>query len=1536
MDNVVLEKLKLANAKLKEFDSYKSEPIAIVGMGSRFPGNSADLDSYWDLLANGRSGIGRVPDDRWSVQEFEGDELYQPGKIVSDRGGFVPHLKDFDERVFEIAPIEAKYLDPQHRLLLEVSWETFENAQFDIGSINQTALGIYLGISNSDYAYTLFDSDYDELNPYFSTGNSHSTAAGRLSHFYGSKGPCVSLDTACSSSLVGIHYAVQALRTRECDVALAGGVNRILSPIVSICFSQAHMLSPDGECKTFDEAANGYVRGEGCGMVLLKRMSDAVKENRPILGIIRGSAINHDGRSSGLTVPNGPSQQQLVRDALKNAKLSPDDISYIEAHGTGTELGDPIELGALGAVFSDGRSEQEPLRVGSVKTNIGHLEPAAGIAGFIKTVLALQHKTIPPHLNFSRPNPHVDWSELGIKIPQQSEPWQPRNGRRIAGVSSFGFSGTNAHVIVEEAPERAEVVGRSKRNAHLLTLSAKSGEALEGLRKAYIDFLQNSPADAGSICHHAGAGRSDFAYRIAVTGEDKDALRQQLQKLTPADFSAPVMQANRIAVLFTGQGSQYLGMGKVLYDSNKYFRHQIDHCAELLTPTLSRPLTEILWGDAEALIDDTRYTQVALFALEYSLFRWWEYQGLKPHYVMGHSVGEYVAACVAGVFSLEDGLRLMEACGRLMAERAEAGGMLAVLADGKRVEELLAQQGDRKLSIAAYNGPRNTVVAGCPEALQRFGQTLEQQAIAQVPLVVSHGFHSPQMAPVLDAFREVAESVTYHRPQLGLVSNVSGAVDNECWTQADYWVTHIMAPVKYAQSVTALLSVGVSCFVEVGPHPVLTALGRQISREGCWLSTLQRGRDDWDSLTESLGTLYRQGHVLAWQHLDEGERVVAVDLPLYPFNRQPYWITEEVDALSVYGAVEPTEPETTKYLYQVKWQEVQLPPPVHVSDPCNWILVLPDHNTPPGFITNISETEEPDRLTRLDVDYSDSGSLIQACERLAAALENTCDCSSRLVLVVPDAVDRTDREYENWKAFLSLAGKAFSMLWSLRLNDLPVIFLGADEDIGREGTQALNSLLKGSMTGLVNVLNAEHPGNRHLSILAENLSTINLESLGSEIAAERSESAVRWIGGKRYVARLSSKDLAPDASASFQYSGDDSILITGGLGAIGFQIAKSLVQKNVREIVLTGRRPLDARLQERLESLQSGTAKVVYYSCDVADHSALAELIDRLKPRLTGIIHCAGSLSDRLMRDLTAEDIETTLNAKLLGAWSLYSLTRGLSLKSFVLFSSAAPLMGTPGQSLYSFANGFLDQLALAGCRESEAAVVSLGWPVWEGLGMAESAYAAERLSGLEALPATKGVRLFHQLLRSHRGAVGILPVEWETLQQDNPAADRLIRSYPYFDQICSTPADATQLDPHPLLSELETVPVNLRADRLLEELQKIVAQVMRVGDWRQVDVTTGFIELGVESLTAMEIIAAIERCLGLKIPNTALFDYPTLIGVRDLICGLSPYRDLIQPEMFASDPVLDSDIVPSPTTPTSASSIGQELQELDYWLNEG
>src|SRR5690554_356995 len=889
MDNVVLEKLKLANAKLKEFDSYKSEPIAIVGMGSRFPGNSADLDSYWDLLANGRSGIGRVPDDRWSVQEFEGDELYQPGKIVSDRGGFVPHLKDFDERVFEIAPIEAKYLDPQHRLLLEVSWETFENAQFDIGSINQTALGIYLGISNSDYAYTLFDSDYDELNPYFSTGNSHSTAAGRLSHFYGSKGPCVSLDTACSSSLVGIHYAVQALRTRECDVALAGGVNRILSPIVSICFSQAHMLSPDGECKTFDEAANGYVRGEGCGMVLLKRMSDAVKENRPILGIIRGSAINHDGRSSGLTVPNGPSQQQLVRDALKNAKLSPDDISYIEAHGTGTELGDPIELGALGAVFSDGRSEQEPLRVGSVKTNIGHLEPAAGIAGFIKTVLALQHKTIPPHLNFSRPNPHVDWSELGIKIPQQSEPWQPRNGRRIAGVSSFGFSGTNAHVIVEEAPERAEVVGRSKRNAHLLTLSAKSGEALEGLRKAYIDFLQNSPADAGSICHHAGAGRSDFAYRIAVTGEDKDALRQQLQKLTPADFSAPVMQANRIAVLFTGQGSQYLGMGKVLYDSNKYFRHQIDHCAELLTPTLSRPLTEILWGDAEALIDDTRYTQVALFALEYSLFRWWEYQGLKPHYVMGHSVGEYVAACVAGVFSLEDGLRLMEARGRLMAERAEAGGMLAVLADGKRVEELLAQQGDRKLSIAAYNGPRNTVVAGCPEALQRFGQTLEQQAIAQVPLVVSHGFHSPQMAPVLDAFREVAESVTYHRPQLGLVSNVSGAVDNECWTQADYWVTHIMAPVKYAQSVTALLSVGVSCFVEVGPHPVLTALGRQISREGCWLSTLQRGRDDWDSLTESLGTLYRQGHALSWQHLDEDNQAAWVQLPNYVYHRTEQW-----------------------------------------------------------------------------------------------------------------------------------------------------------------------------------------------------------------------------------------------------------------------------------------------------------------------------------------------------------------------------------------------------------------------------------------------------------------------------------------------------------------------------------------------------------------------------------------------------------------------------------------------------------------------
>ena len=803
-------KLALAAQKMEpSLELLRAEPIAIVGMGCRFPGGALDPRRFWELLREGRDAIGPIPANRWDTDYFYDADKDAPGKMYTRSGGFLSQVDGFDPAFFAITPREAMSMDPQQRLFLEVSWEALEDAGLPASNLQGSATGVFTGIGTSDYVWLQQGTgDFEGLDAYHATGNALSAAAGRLSFFLGLKGPSLAVDTACSSSLVAVHLACQSLRLREINLALAGGVSLILAPQNSIAFSRARMMAPDGRCKTFDAQADGYGRGEGCGVVVLKRLSDALVAKDRILAVIRGSAVNQDGPSGGLTVPNGPAQQAVLRQALQNAGVEPGQVSYVEAHGTGTPLGDPIEVGALAAVYGEGHSNEEPLLIGSVKTNIGHLETAAGIAGLIKVVLSLQEGQIPPHLHFQRPNPHLSWESLPVRVAAGGQPWPAGSSRRLAGVSAFGFVGTNAHVIVEEAPPLEDQGESSEPPVHLLCLSAKSKEAVRELAGQYRDYLgSGQPVKLADLSYTAHAGRDHFSSRLAVVGAERKELSHRLEahvrgEQVPGLWAGPSGAARgKVAFLFTGQGAQYVGMGRGLYERHPFFRETLERCEALFRPHLDRSLIDLLYGAqaSEEMLAQTQYTQPVVFSIGYALAELWRSWGLIPDLVAGHSIGEYAAACVAGVFSLEEAVPLVALRAQLMQALPAGGAMAAVLAGEEVVGPLLSSD----VEIAAYNAPGSLTVSGKTRAVEQLCRHLEERGIGTTLLTVSHAFHSALMEPMLAPFQAAASRVQYAAPRLPLAANTTGQLAVKTEFGAAYWCRQLREPVRFGAGVQA-------------------------------------------------------------------------------------------------------------------------------------------------------------------------------------------------------------------------------------------------------------------------------------------------------------------------------------------------------------------------------------------------------------------------------------------------------------------------------------------------------------------------------------------------------------------------------------------------------------------------------------------------------------------------------------------------------------------------------------------------------------
>jgi len=892
-----LLELREMRARVTSLERERNEPIAIVGIGCRFPG-APTPDAFWQLLHDGRDAIREVPRDRWNIDDWFDSNPDAPGKMSTRHGGFLDRVDGFDARFFGITPREAATMDPQQRLLLEVAWEALEHGCIAPDRLQGDPVGVFIGLSATDYLHLqLQNGDPGSIDAYLGSGSSPAVASGRLAYFLGLQGPTVTVDTACSSSLVALHLACHSLRTAECRMALAGGVSLMLVPEWTVNFSKARMLAADGRCKTFDAAADGYVRSEGCGIVVLKRLSDAIADGDRVLAVVRSSAVNQDGRSSGLTVPNGPAQEALIRDALSRGGLAPRDVSYVEAHGTGTALGDPIELGALGSVFSD-RPGDDPLLIGSVKTNIGHLEAAAGIAGVIKVVLALQNEEIPPHIHFKTPTPHVNWSDLRLRVPTAPVRW-PRGGTaRVAGVSSFGFSGTNAHVVIEEAPALAARVPEQP-SVHVLPLSAKSAPALIAQAQRMSRYLdEHHDVYLGDVCFSAAIGRAAFPHRLAVV---TDSLADASRRLTAFPDNKDDVEsgvnlsptAPGVVFLFTGQGSQYVGMGQALYESIPVFRETLDRCAELLRPHLKHPLLSVMFGRDQlgGLLDETAYTQPALFALEYALSETWRSYGVVPSAVIGHSLGEDVAACVAGVFSLAEGLEMIAARGRLMQALPRDGEMYAAFTDEATVRRA-ARAFPRTVSIAAINAPENITFSGRRDDVRAVVRSLEGEGIKVRPVTASHAFHSPLVDPMLDEFERCAARVSYSAPIVPFVSNITGDFAGaETIGSGSYWRRHVRETVRFEAGIRTLWNAGYRVFLEIGPHPVLLPFGQRVAEEGgTWLPSLRNGRDGLREMMTSLASLFVNGVNVDWRGVHRGHARARLSLPTYPFERQRHWI----------------------------------------------------------------------------------------------------------------------------------------------------------------------------------------------------------------------------------------------------------------------------------------------------------------------------------------------------------------------------------------------------------------------------------------------------------------------------------------------------------------------------------------------------------------------------------------------------------------------------------------------------------------------
>lgn len=1525
--------------RLDAYERATSEPVAIVGLGCRFPGGAVDADTYWNVLSKGIDAVTEVPADRWDADAFF-SEKPAPGKVSTRSGGFLDHVDRFDHEFFGISRREALFMDPQQRLSLEVAWEALENAGLAPSSLAGSRTGVFMGVASFDFATETLHHPLD-YTAHATTGFAHSVLPGRISYTLDLRGPSVAVDTACSSALAAVHQAAQSLRSGECDLALTGGVNVILSPLPSVSFSQfGRMVSVDGRCKAFDASANGYVRSEGCGVIVLKRLPDAVRDGDNVLAVLRGGAVGQDGRSAGLTAPNGSAQRDVLRRAVAAAGVEPHEVTFVEAHGTGTRIGDPIEVEALTDVY--GREQGAPFYLGSCKTNIGHPEAAAGIAGLIKVVLSLQHAQIPGNLHFQQLNPDISFDGTTFTVPTELTPWPAAGGRRIAGVSSFGFSGTNVHLILEEAPERTGPPADDTRPVSVLALSAKSESALAELAGRYRDRLSaEGPGSAADFCHSANTGRSRFRHRLAVTGSTKRELAAGLAAFTggePLAESTAVGEARDrdVVFLFTGQGVQRAGMARGLYESQPTFRKALDRCAEILRPLLAKPLLAVLHPeDPESQeVNETGYAQPAVFAVEYAMAELWRSWGVEPVAVMGHSFGEYVAACVAGAMSLEDGLKLTVARSRLMQTLSESGAMAAISASELEVAEEIADWPDR-ISVAAVNGPANTTISGDRELVERVCAVFSEREVRAKILHITTSSHSPLIEPVLEPLRRAAEEITFTPPRIPLVSNLDGRLWQ--WDEApdaEYWCRHARRPVRFAAGVSTLLGMGYRTFIEVGPAPTLLGLVGDMlpaSHDALLLPSLRPKQDDWQVLSAAVAQFHAHGGDLDWHGFDADHTRTRVPVPTYAFEQTPVWREPRHRGADAQGyGPGAEEPEETggfadeDLLHRLDWQPADAPAPPADAAPRTWVVLADGTGAGEALVTAAAARGERAVRVRPGDAYRFDGST-EAVVRtglatdLARLLGELAASGDELEVVHLWSLDTAGAALGSGAALLraqhdgcmsavraaqALAkgtGDATARLW--------LVTRGAVRTPADDANGPPLAVASATLWGLGRALQQEHSG--VWGGLVDLDPQAGPESLAvrllDEIARRDGEDQVALHGEGRHVARLVREQLPDTPARGALWRRDAAYLITGGLGGLGLEVARSLARAGARHLVLAGRTPLPPRAEwaalpadgpeaaktAAVRELEALGASVRLEGLDVSDEDRVRAFLDRYdaecRPPIRGVVHAAGVGDVVPLLDLEPDALDWHLRSKALGAWVLHRQFEDRELDFFTLFSSTGSILSSPFFAAYAAANAFLDSLARYR-RELGKPAQSINWGIWQNTGMAaREAESTPGLSrGMGTLRPGQALRVLHRLFRHDVAQVAVVPVDWSDWgrrYQDvsgSPLLSELVGARGSVPAARAVTRRARRL---PTREELLRLPEGERAETLTAQLLLSVTAAVDARSSRP-DAGTPLIDLGVDSLMAVELKNEIEGGLGVSLPISAFLEGASVRTLAERITG--------------------------------------------------
>ncbi|WP_079028489.1 phthiocerol type I polyketide synthase PpsB [Mycobacterium tuberculosis] len=1477
-----------------EFDRVSriavAEPVAVVGIGCRFPGDVDGPESFWDFLVAGRNAISTVPADRWDAEAFYHPDPLTPGRMTTKWGGFVPDVAGFDAEFFGITPREAAAMDPQQRMLLEVAWEALEHAGIPPDSLGGTRTAVMMGVYFNEYQSMLAASPQN-VDAYSGTGNAHSITVGRISYLLGLRGPAVAVDTACSSSLVAVHLACQSLRLRETDLALAGGVSITLRPETQIAISAWGLLSPQGRCAAFDAAADGFVRGEGAGVVVLKRLTDAVRDGDQVLAVVRGSAVNQDGRSNGVTAPNTAAQCDVIADALRSGDVAPDSVNYVEAHGTGTVLGDPIEFEALAATYGHGG---DACALGAVKTNIGHLEAAAGIAGFIKATLAVQRATIPPNLHFSQWNPAIDAASTRFFVPTQNSPWPTAEGPRRAAVSSFGLGGTNAHVIIEQGSELAPVSeGGEDTGVSTLVVTGKTAQRMAATAQVLADWMEGPGAEVAvaDVAHTVNHHRARQATFGTVVARDRAQAIAGLRALAAGQHAPGVVSHQDgspgpgTVFVYSGRGSQWAGMGRQLLADEPAFAAAVAELEPVFVEQAGFSLRDVIATGKELV--GIEQIQLGLIGMQLTLTELWRSYGVQPDLVIGHSMGEVAAAVVAGALTPAEGLRVTATRARLMAPLSGQGGMALLGLDAAATEALIADY--PQVTVGIYNSPRQTVIAGPTEQIDELIARVRAQNRFASRVNIEVAPHNPAMDALQPAMRSELADLTPRTPTIGIISTTYADLHTQPIFDAEHWATNMRNPVHFQQAIASAGSGAdgpYHTFIEISAHPLLTQAiadtledaHRPTKSAAKYLSigTLQRDADDTVTFRTNLYTA-DIAHPPHTCHPPEPHPTI----PTTPWQHTHHWI-----ATTHPSTAAPEDPGSNKvvvngqstsesraledWCHQLAWP---IRPAVSADPPSTaaWLVVADnelchelaraadsrvDSLSPPALAAGSDPAALLDALRGVDnvlyappvpgelLDIESAYQVFHATRRLAAAMvasSATAISPPKLFIMTRNAqpISEGDR-----------ANPGHAVLWGLGRSlalEHPEIWGGIiDLDDSMPAELAVR-----------HVLTAAH---------------------GTD-----GEDQVVYRSGARHVPRLQRRTL-PGKPVTL--NADASQLVIGATGNIGPHLIRQLARMGAKTIVAMARKP--GALDELTQCLAATGTDLIAVAADATDPAAMQTLFDRFGtelPPLEGIYLAAFAGRPALLSEMTDDDVTTMFRPKLDALALLHRRSLKSPVRHFVLFSSVSGLLGSRWLAHYTATSAFLD--SFAGARRTmglPATVVD--WGLWKSLAdVQKDATQISAESGLQPMADEVAIGALPLVMNPDAAvATVVVAADWPLLA----AAYRTRGALRIVDDLLPAPEDVGKGESE-FRTSLRSCPAEKRRDMLFDHVGALAATVMGMPPTEPLDPSAGFFQLGMDSLMSVTLQRALSESLGEFLPASVVFDYPTVYSLTDYLATVLP-----------------------------------------------